>query len=110
MKLVRRTSAWLASDITTLIDRLAAERLAEGVNMQQQIKNPAGGRGFKVGAEVIQNPQQNHEAFSLDCQEKFDTAHLLADMLDKHLALRAEVALLRAENARLMRLIAGGCA
>lgn len=34
---------------------------------------------------------------------------LVADLLDKHLELRAEVALLRAENARLMRLIAGGC-
>lgn len=78
--------------------------------MQQQIKNPAGGPGFRDYRGVIQNPQQNHEAFSQKCQEKFDMVRLVADLLDKHLALRAEVALLRAENARLMRLIVGGCA
>ena len=79
--------------------------------MTTQIKNPAGGLGFKVGAEVIQQPQANHEAFSFDCQvNNYRTAHLLADLLDKHLELRAEVALLRAENARLRGLIAGRCA
>lgn len=35
-----------------------------------QIKNAAGGPRFKVGAEVIQQPQQNREAFSQKCQEK----------------------------------------
>jgi len=74
-------------------------------------ENPAGGPGFKVGAEVIQQPQANHEAFSHICQQKnYSSIHLLADLLDRHLALRAELALLRAENARLTRLIAGGCA
>lgn len=75
----------------------------------QQIKNPEVSPGFKGGVEVIQNPQQNHEAFSFDCQGNYSSIHLLADLLDKHLALRAELALLRAENARL-RQIAGGCA
>lgn len=73
------------------------------------IKNPAGGPGFRGGAEMIQKPQANHEAFSQNCQENYSSIHLLADVLDKHLALRTELALLRAENARL-RKIAGGCA
>lgn len=77
--------------------------------MTTQRENAAGGPRFVMGAEVIQNPQQNHEAFSQKCQTKYyRSVHLLADLLDKHLALRAEVALLRAENARLTRLIAGG--
>ncbi|SFK54967.1 AAA domain-containing protein [Desulfomicrobium apsheronum] len=38
--------------------------------MNTQIKNPAGGPGFKVGAEVIQQPQENLEAISQNCQEK----------------------------------------
>lgn len=75
----------------------------------QQKENAAGGPRFKVGAEVIQ-PQQNHEAFSQNCQEKYySSVHLLADMLDRHLALRNEIAVLRAENARL-RMLARGCA
>lgn len=78
--------------------------------MQQQKENPAGGPGFGDYRGVIQQPQENHEAFSQKCQTKYySSVHLLADLLDKHLALRAEVALLRAENARL-RMIAGGCA
>lgn len=72
-----------------------------------QIKNPAGGPGFEVGRGVIQQPQKNLEAFSHNCQEYYGPINLLADLLDKHLALRAEVALLRAENARLMGLVAG---
>lgn len=77
--------------------------------MTTQIKNPAGGPGFKVacGGDLV--PPENHEAFSQKCQvNNYNSVHLLADLLDKHLALRAEVALLRAENARLTRLIAGG--
>ena len=74
------------------------------------IKNAAGGPRFMVGCGGDPNPQENHEAFSHICQqEKYSSIHLLAALLDKHLELRAEVALLRAENARLMRLIAGGC-
>ena len=76
--------------------------------MTTQIKNAAGGPRFMVGCGGDPNPQENLEAFSFDCQGNYGPINLLADLLDKHLALRAEVALLRAENARLMRLIAGG--
>lgn len=74
------------------------------------IKNPAGGPGFGVVRGGDPNPQANLEAFSHNCQENYGPINLLADLLDKHLVLRAEVALLRAENARLMGLVAGGCA
>lgn len=76
---------------------------------KHQKENPAGGRGFKGGRGVIQQPQANLEAFSQNCQENYGSINLLADLLDRHLALRTENALLRAENARLMGLIAGGC-
>jgi len=39
--------------------------------MQQQKENAAGGPRFKVGAEVIQQPRENHEAISFDCQAFF---------------------------------------
>jgi hypothetical protein len=77
--------------------------------MQQQIKKPAGRPVFGEGCGDGSFPQENHEAFSQKCQENYSSIHLLADMLDKHLALRNELAVLRAENARL-RLIAGGAA
>lgn len=73
-------------------------------------KNPAGGPGFGDYRGGDPNPQANLEAFSHNCQENHGPINLLADLLDKHLALRAENAVLRAENARLMRLVAGGCA
>lgn len=77
--------------------------------MSQEIRKPAGlGQAFKDYRGDDPNPQENHEAFSHKCQgNNYNSVHLLADLLDKHLELRAEVALLRAENARLMRLIAG---
>jgi len=75
--------------------------------MTTQKENAAGGPRFKVGAEVIQQPRANHEAKLFDCQGNYSSIHLLADMLDKHLALRAELAVLRAENARLMALVRG---
>lgn len=76
--------------------------------MLQQIKNPEVSPGFE-GIRGGECPQQNHEGLSQNCQENYSSIHLLADMLDKHLALRTELAVLRAENARL-RKIAGGCA
>jgi hypothetical protein len=76
--------------------------------MQKQ-ENPAGGPGFKDYRGDGSFPQSNLEAFSHKCQQNYDRVHLLADLLDRHLALRKEVALLRAENARL-KLIIRGCA
>lgn len=76
--------------------------------MTPKTRKPAGqGRAF-MNYRGADDPQQNHEAFTQNCQEKYGPVHLLADLLDKHLALRAEVALLRAENARLRALV-GGC-
>lgn len=78
----------------------------------QKIRNPAGqGQGFGDYRGGDPNPQANHEAFSQNCQEEnYGPIHLLADLLDRHLALRTENAVLRAENARLRGLVAGGCA
>lgn len=78
--------------------------------MKPQKESPGvAGRGFGDYRGVIQQPQQNHEAFSHICQQKnYSSIHLLADLLDKHLALRNELALLRAENARLRMLARGG--
>lgn len=79
--------------------------------MKPQKESPGvAGRGFKDYRGDGSFPQENHEAFSHNCQQKnYSSIHLLADLLDKHLALRAELALLRAENARL-RMLARGCA
>lgn len=75
--------------------------------MQQEIKNPAVRPGFE-GRCGVGNPQQNHEILSQNCQESYGPINLLADLLERYLELRNELALLRAENARL-RVIAGGC-
>lgn len=79
------------------------------MTMTPETRKPAGqGQAFERirGGE---SPQQKHEAFSQNCQENYSSIHLLADMLDRHLALRNELAVLRAENARL-RELARGCA
>ncbi|NCC05466.1 MAG: hypothetical protein EOM37_15840 [Proteobacteria bacterium] len=76
--------------------------------MQQQIKKPAGRPVFGDGCGDGSFPQENHEDFSHICQqENYSSVHLLADLLDRHLELRAELALLRAENARLRMLARG---
>ena len=56
--------------------------------MQQQIKNPAGGPGFKGGVEMIQKPQANLEAFSQNCQEN---SSLDKEVLSKSLAALSRV-------------------
>ena len=78
--------------------------------MQHQKESPGGaGQGFGDYRGDGSFPQKNHEAFSHICQQKnYSSIHLLADLIDKHLALRNELALLRAENARLRKLARGG--
>lgn len=77
--------------------------------MTTKTRNPAGqGQGFRDYRGDGSFPQENHEAFSQNCQEEnYGPIHLLADLLDRHLALRTENAVLRAENARLMALVRG---
>lgn len=78
--------------------------------MTLQKESPGGaGQGFGDCRGDGSFPQPNLESFSHKCQQNYDRVHLLADLLDQHLALRKEVALLRAENARL-KLITRGCA
>lgn len=74
--------------------------------MQQKIKKPAGGPGFEVVRGGEPNPEESLEAFSQNYQKNYGPVNLLADLLDRHLLLRSEFALLCAENARL-RLIVG---
>ena len=76
--------------------------------MDTKMQNPAGGPGFKGYRGEGSFPQSNLEAFSHKCQQNYGRVHLLADLLDRHLALRKEVALLRAENARLKLITKGG--
>ena len=77
--------------------------------MTTQKESPGvAGRGFGDSRGDGSFPQENHEAFSQNCQEEnYGPIHLLADLLDRHLALRTENAVLRAENARLMALVRG---
>ncbi len=58
--------------------------------MQQQIKNPAGGPGFKVacGGDLV--PPENHEVNYLDCQDIPEPADLLKEAYFLHLEKWAE--------------------
>lgn len=65
--------------------------------MSQEIENRPASRSSRRGAEVIQKPQQNHEAFSHNCQEKLDqveeVGRLVLDGLAKVPANLTEAAL-----------------
>jgi hypothetical protein len=76
--------------------------------MTPETRKPAGqGRAF-MNYRGADDPQKNHEGLSQNCQhENYGPVNLLADLLEKHLALRNEIALLRAENARLRALVRG---
>ena len=73
--------------------------------MLQELKKPAGGPDFREGCGGDPSPQRNHENLSQKCQGNYGPVNLLADLLDRHLLLRNEVVLLRAENARLKLLV-----
>jgi len=52
--------------------------------MQQQIKNPAGGPGFKDYRGDGSFPQENHEAFSHICQQNYEPVDLLKEHYFRH--------------------------
>ena len=70
--------------------------------MTTKTRKPAGrGQAFKDYRGDGAFPQENHEAFSHNCQqENYSSVHLLADLLDKHLALRNEEQLAAIRNRK----------